>query len=89
MILKLVKQEIRQSVPNENGMCNCGSNTVVEYHEGEKIVIKDNMARIDDKETVDIGEYHFTDEISKEEVTYRTRETYLMNNNGQTVDVIR
>jgi recombination protein RecR len=54
MILKLVKQEMRQSVPNENGMCSGGSKVITEYYEGEEIKIKELLKRVGENDVKEI-----------------------------------
>lgn len=83
MILKVVKsREIEKNKEKEITI-------LTEYYESKKFNFIDGFAYTDKNELIDITDYSQKDDITDNFVEYKVLETYLMNNDGKTIERIR
>lgn len=83
MILKVVKsREIEKNKEKEITI-------LTEYYESKKFNFIDGFVQTDKNELIDIKDYSQKDDITDNFVEYKILETYLMNNDGKTIERIR
>lgn len=85
MVLKIVKEK---NTEDTSVLIEDGERHIIEYYEGKYFKLQNGFITTD-KESIDVGRYSLYDEILGVWFEYETKELYLMNNEGKTIERLK
>ena len=85
MVLKIVKE---RNTEDTKIAIEDGERYITEYYEGKYFKLQNGFITTD-KESINVGRYSLYDEVIGVWFEYETKELYLMNNEGKTIERLK
>lgn len=85
MVLKIVKEK---NTEDTSVLIEDGERYITEYYEGKHFKLQNGFITTD-KESIDVDRYSLYDEVLGVWFEYETKELYLMNNEGKTIERLK